>query len=410
MLIKPAGPDCNMSCVYCFYLGKSELFPETQTHRMEEDVLEEVVRQFLSQPLRELSFSWQGGEPTLMGLSFFRKAVSLQQEYGRGQVVGNGFQTNGLLINRDWADFLAEYKFLVGISLDGPQHIHDFYRPLRSGKGSWTRVVKSAQLMLESGVAVNALSVVNDYSVRFPEATYRFHKNLGLEHMQFIPCVESDPDNPGKAAPFSVPAAKYGEFLCRLFDLWMADFEEGRPTTSVRFFDSLFFLYVGLPPPECTLLEECGSYVVVEHNGDVFSCDFFVEDAFKLGNVRKDKLVNMLNSQKQTEFGREKKSLPRDCLECCWLTYCRGGCTKDRLRDPRDMRLNHFCPSFKMFFQHAHGRLENLAEEWKKRQAFESQGRQAGLPQEQEKRHRVGRNDPCPCGSGQKHKKCCGRL
>ncbi|MGD2294350.1 MAG: anaerobic sulfatase maturase [Candidatus Aminicenantes bacterium] len=411
VLIKPAGPDCNMACTYCFYLEKSELFPETRIHRMGEDVLEEVTRQLLSQPIRELAFSWQGGEPTLMGLPFFQKAVDCQQKFGRGQVVGNGLQTNGLQIDKDWAEFLSEYKFLVGLSLDGPEHIHDFYRFLCSGRGSWSRVVRSARLLLDSGVAVNALSVVNDYSVRFPEETYTFFKDLGLEYMQFIPCVETDPEDPSKAAPFSVSSEAYGSFLCRLFDLWMGDFKEGKPTTSVRFFDSLFYTYVGMPPPECTLLEECGNYVVVEFNGDVYSCDFFVEPEWKLGSVKTDKLVHMLNSHRQKEFGRKKKALPQTCRDCRWLQSCRGGCPKDRIRDPRDNRLNHFCLAYKMFFQHADDRLQELARDWKREQALKIQADQQKYPEDRILRNRkIGRNNPCPCGSGLKYKKCCGRL
>ncbi len=410
ILIKPAGPDCNMNCTYCFYLKKSELFPETKVHRMTEEILEEVTRQFLAQPLQELSFSWQGGEPTLMGLPFFGKAVKLQEKYGHGQVVGNGLQTNGYLINQKWAEFLNTYKFLIGLSLDGPRHVHDKYRFFGNGKGSWSRVVNSAKLLLDAGVAVNVLSVVNDYSVRFPEEIYNYFKDLGLEYMQFIPCVETDPKNSSRLASFSVSARAYGTFLCRLFDLWLADFKDGKPTTSIRFFDSVFYGYVGMPPPECTLLEKCGNYVVVEHNGDVFSCDFFVEESWRLGSVLSSNLIDMLNSKQQNVFGEKKKALPKDCLDCRWLHHCRGGCIKDRIRDPQDRKLSHFCSAYKMFFQHANSRLQKMASAWKNEQAREFQDRQQEDLKERAKRQRkIGRNDPCSCGSGLKYKKCCGR-
>lgn len=411
ILIKPAGPDCNMNCTYCFYLKKSELFPETKVHRMTEEVLEEVIRQFLAQPLRELSFSWQGGEPTLMGLPFFQKAVELQQKHGSGQVVGNGLQTNGLLIDKQWAEFLNTYKFLIGLSLDGPEHVQNKYRYLRNRKGSWSRVTDSAKLLLDEGVAVNALSVVNDYSVRFPEEIYEYFKGIGLEYMQFIPCVETDPKDSSKLAPFSVAADAYGSFLCRLFDLWLADFKEGKPTTSIRFFDSVFYIYAGLPPPECTLLEECGNYVVVEHNGDVYSCDFFVEDLWRLGSVLSGNLVEMLNSKRQKSFGEKKKTLSKDCMDCQWLIQCRGGCIKDRIGDPQDRHLSHFCSAYKMFFQHADSRLQKLASDWKKEQAREYQARQQeSLKERAGTQKKIGRNDPCPCGSGLKYKKCCGGI
>jgi uncharacterized protein len=402
VLIKPAGPDCNMACTYCFYLEKADLFPDTKTHRMSEDILEETVKQVLAQGESEVSFGWQGGEPTLMGLPFFQKAVQFQQQYGKSQTVGNGLQTNGLLIDKEWAKLLSEYKFLIGLSLDGPEHIHDRYRKMRNGKGSWSQVVDKAKLLLDNDVATNALIVINDYSVDYPEDIYSFHKSIGLNHMQFIPCLETDPTDPSRKATFSAPADKYGQFLCRLFDLWLDDFDGMIATTSIRFFDSLFHIYVDFPPPECTLLKECGVYVVVEHNGDVYSCDFFVDPEWKLGNIKVNRLVDMLNSSTQTRFGRLKASLPNDCIQCAWLQTCRGGCTKDRIHNPSNPRLSHFCESYKVFFEHADKRFKELAAEWKRQQML-----QQPMPPPQH-RPDVGRNDPCPCGSGLKYKKCCG--
>lgn len=409
VLVKPAGPECNMACTYCFYLRKSELFPGVQTHRMSEEVLEEMTRQVMNQSQKQVSFSWQGGEPTLMGLPFFKKVVELQMKYGRGHAVGNGLQTNGLLIDEQWAEFLKEYKFLVGLSIDGPEHIHDRYRLMRNGKGSWSRISDRARLLLDSEVEVNALAVLNDYSVRFPEEIYEFFKSIGLNYMQFIPCVELDPNHPEQLAPFAVSPEEYGAFLCKMFDLWMADFIDDSPSTSVRFFESVFFHYVGLTPPECTLLDECGVYVVVEHNGNVYSCDFFVEPDWKLGNVMKDDLETLLNSEKQKKFGQMKSALPRECQECQWLSVCRGGCTKDRLHNPYDKTSNYLCPSYKIFFQHADARLKKLADEWKKRQAFASMPQPAPGGSEPQALKKIGRNAPCPCGSGKKYKKCCGR-
>ena len=410
VLVKPAGPDCNMACSYCFYLEKSTLFPGAKSHRMSEEILREIIRQVMGQSQQEVSFGWQGGEPTLMGLPFFEKAIEFQKEYGRNHVVGNGLQTNGLLIDKNWAEFFKEYKFLVGLSIDGPEHVHDHYRLMRNGKGSWSRVADKAKLLLDAGVEVNALAVVNDYSVKYPEEIYEYLKSIGLNYMQFIPCVETDPRNPGQSAPFTVPAEKFGEFLRTVFDLWLADFNGDMPSTSVRFFDSLFFHYGGLPPPECTLLEECGVYVVVEHNGDVYSCDFFVEPEWRLGNVMMDNLSTLLNSEKQRRFGRVKATLPEGCRECQWVSYCRGGCTKDRLHNPDNRTLNHLCSSYKIFFEHANATLEKLADEWKQRQYLEGLSHAAGLESGSRSPKKIGRNDPCPCGSGEKYKKCCGRA
>lgn len=411
VLVKPAGPDCNLACNYCFYLKKSELFSQTKVHRMNDEVLEAMIRQMMTQGGQNISFGWQGGEPTLMGLDFFQKAVHFQEKYGHGKSVGNGLQTNGTLLNEKWAAFLKKYNFLVGLSLDGPEHIHNKYRHLRSGLGSWDKVYQSARLLLNAGVETNALTVVNDYSAQFPEEIYDFHKELGLNYMQFIPCVETDPFDASKAASFSVSPRQFGEFLIQIFDKWQADFRGGLPTTSVRYFDSVFYTYVGLTPPECTLLKSCGIYLVVEHNGNVYSCDFFVEPRWKLGNVLEDRMIDMLNSPQQTEFGNLKAKLPPECRNCRWLRHCYGGCTKDRMQDPRDHGVSHFCESYKMFFRHADMRMRRLAEDWKKQQqpqGSEFQQTRSKSP-EAVAEIKVGRNDPCPCGSGKKYKKCCGR-
>ncbi|MBM3310321.1 MAG: anaerobic sulfatase maturase [Candidatus Aminicenantes bacterium] len=365
LLVKPAGPDCNLACSYCFYRDKSAVFPETLVHRMSGEVLEATMRQLFDQSGPSVSVGWQGGEPTLMGLPFFEKAVELQIRFGRGKSVGNGLQTNGLLLDRTWAKFLREYHVLVGLSLDGPEHVHDRYRLKSGGQSTWREVVDRAGMLLDEGVETNALVVVNDYSVRFPEEVYEFHKSLGLVHMQFIPCVEADPADPSRGASFSAPGEAFGDFLVKLFDLWRADFRDGEPTTFVRFFDSLFFLYVDREPPECTLLPECGTYLVVEHNGDVYACDFFVEPAWKLGHVLDGKLIHMLNSARQAEFGRGKSRLPGPCRACPWLRICRGGCPKDRLRDPGDGGLSHFCAGLKKFFAHADPHFRALAAAWK---------------------------------------------
>lgn len=372
LLIKPSGPDCNLDCTYCFYLDKAQLFPATKTHRMSLETLEEMTRQALQQRAPHISFSWQGGEPTLMGLPFFRNAVEFQKKYGAGKTVGNGLQTNGILLDAEWASFLKQYDFLVGLSLDGPEHIHDRYRIATGGQGSWQRVYDCAKMLIGEDVATNALIVVNDYSVQFPEEIYRFHKDLGLTYMQFIPCVETDPTNPAQAAAFSVSAEQYGKFLNKVFDLWHADIRDGVAAVSVRYFDSVFHKYVGLDAPDCTLMKSCGTYVVVEHTGDVYACDFFVEDTWKLGNVMTHRLVEILNSPRQTEFGDMKAALPGECVDCEWLRKCQGGCTKDRIRDHQDKGSNHFCLSYKMFFEHADVRLQSLAEQWKQQNGYEA--------------------------------------
>ncbi len=275
VLVKPSGPDCNLGCAYCFYLEKETLFPETDLHRMSPEIQEEMIRQVMQQSGQSVSIGWQGGEPALMGLEFYKRAIDLEKKYGHGQSVSNGFQTNGTLLDREWAQFFKQYDWLIGLSLDGPQHIHDKYRQDKGQRPTWEKVERVARMLLEEGVAVNAMCCVTDYSADYAKELYNYYKNLGLTWMQFIPVVETDKEDQTKAASFSLTDEKYGYFLIELFDLWYADIRDGVATTSVRDFDSLFHHYVGLDPLECTHNKECGSYVVVEHNGNVYSCDFF---------------------------------------------------------------------------------------------------------------------------------------
>jgi uncharacterized protein len=335
---------------------------------MSPQVQEETIRQVMQQSGDGVSLAWQGGEPTLMGLDFYQRAIDLEMKYGHGQSVGNGLQTNGLLLNRDWAKFLKKYDWLVGISLDGPKHIHDHFRFDQGGKGTHQRVEDNAKMLLDEGVSANAMCCVTSHSVKYPEELYNYFKGLGLTFMQFIPIVETDKNDPSRAADFSVSAEAYGHFLNKLFDLWRADFKNGQPTTSVRHFESVFYSYVGLEAPECTMMKECGPYVVIEHNGNVYSCDFFVEPKWKLGNVMHDRIINMLNSKKQTIFGMAKAQLPRECKQCTWLTKCYGGCTKDRIKDPKDNHKPRFCTSYKLFFNHADATLSDMAVQWQQNQ------------------------------------------
>ncbi|MCT7904659.1 Anaerobic sulfatase-maturating enzyme homolog YdeM [Candidatus Ornithobacterium hominis] len=369
ILVKPSGPDCNLGCTYCFYLEKEAMFPGAKKHRMSDEVLEELIKQGLSQADDYVQFTWQGGEPTLMGLDFYKKVINLQQKYAKNQMIANALQTNGVLINDEWAQFLGRWNFLVGLSLDGPQHIHDKYRFTQGGKPSWEKVMAAQKKLSHWDVEMNAMCCVTNYSADFPDELYHFYKRLGMKWMQFIPIVETDKKDPSKAADFSVTPEKYGKFLKRIFDLWWNDFENGEPTTMVRNIDSVFYTYVDMPSPECTLLEQCGVYPTVEHNGDVFSCDFFVEDHWRLGNIMQgDQLIEMINSSTQMKFGKMKNILPEKCHTCEWYKNCYGGCTKDRIKDMRDEGNPRFCQSTIDFLEHSHSRLQFLAQRWKQRQ------------------------------------------
>ena len=361
VLIKPAGPDCNMDCSYCFYLDKASLFGASEKHRMTDELLEETIRQTMQQSGHSVSLAWQGGEPTLMGLGFFRRAAELQKQYGAGKLVENSLQTNGILLDKKWAAFLRENNWLVGMSLDGPREIHDRYRVDRGENATHARVEENARMLLSQGVQANAMCVVTSHSVNFPDELYHYFKELGYKYMHFIPIQERDEDDPGKPASYSVSARDYGEFLIRMFDLWAADFENGMPGTSLNLFETLLYPYVGLPSPNCTLNRACGNYVVVEHNGDVYSCDFFVEPQWKLGNIGQHRILDMLNSEKQNTFGSSKGRLPDACMKCRWLSKCYGGCLKDRRNNTQNKDRTAFCGSHKMFFEHADPVLEQMA-------------------------------------------------
>ena len=359
ILVKPSGPDCNLACSYCFYTCKEEYFGTDAIHRMDNQTLDLLIKKSLQRPGEGMGFGWQGGEPTLMGLDFFKQVIELQKRYGKGMKVSNSLQTNGILLDESWIDFLKEYSFLVGLSIDGPKHIHDTYRVGRGGQPTHASVERAARAMLDAGVAVNALTVVTEKSSRFAKEIYDYLKALGFQYMQFIPIMEMDYHDTRKVADFSVTAASYGKFLCEVFDLWLADFKDGRPTTSIRQFETYAAVYLGHEAFECTARKTCGDYLVVEHNGDVYSCDFFVEETWKLGSLHDERsLADMLNGKRQTLFGEVKAKLDNRCLRCPWLRFCYGGCPKDRLRNPATKRFNPFCESIKMFFSYADERFK----------------------------------------------------
>ncbi|MCU0484868.1 MAG: anaerobic sulfatase maturase [Anaerolineales bacterium] len=365
VLVKPSGATCNLACDYCYYLDKARLYSALPP-RMSDAVLEAMIQQLMSQNTPQLSIGWQGGEPTLMGLPFYRKAVSLMEQYGRGQSVANGLQTNGMLVDGEWARFFHDYHFLVGLSIDGPEHIHDRYRRNPGGHGSWRKALDAAGLLLDHGVEVNVLTVINHYSVQFPDEIYQFHKSQGLNYMQFIPCVETKANGRASSSP---SAASFGAFLSRLFDLWLADFENGAPTTSIRWFEALLLNYAGFGPTECTLMKRCGNYLLIEHTGDVYACDFSVEPEWKLGNLLETPLTTLFNSRQQASFGRLKADLSSECCACAWKQRCRGGCTQDRQQTLISERHYHFCEAYKRFFTHADARLQDLANAWKQNNA-----------------------------------------
>ncbi len=421
VLVKPAGPDCQMQCEYCFYLPK-EPADTPQRHRMSSETLDALLASALFCAVGRITFVWQGGEPTLMGLEFYRTVVARQNDLRLPHLrPHNSLQTNGLLIDDQWCRFLRENDWLVGLSLDGPAHVHDRYRRL-AASATHERVEAAARRLLANEVKANAVFVVNDYSAGHAVEILEYLGELGFEYAQFIPCVEWLPDQPGQPAPFTVPPERCGEFLCAAFDWWYPRTRALEPPLKLRWFDAVLATYLDLPADDCTLAAECGNYLVVDYNGDVYPCDFYVEPPLRLGNVHDlDRpLGDLLNSPRQAAFGRCKSALPRACNVCPWLRHCRGGCPKDRLAD----RLNYLCPAYRMFFEHAHERLAELARRWKEEHDTSNLARELARDISSDDAARAseqvltalaapvvnaGRNDPCPCGSGRKYKRCCGR-
>ncbi len=362
LLIKPAGPDCNLNCSYCFYLHKSTYFGG-RTHRMNDETLEMLIKKGIQSSDTDINFIWQGGEPALMGIDFYKKAIELQTKYGEGKTISNSFQTNGLLLNQEWAKFLKKHNFLVGLSLDGPEHIHNKYRKFPNETGSWQKVFDNAMLLLNTGVEVNAMVCVTDYSSMFANEMYRFFKQNGLNYMQFISIIERSKTDNTIPAKYTVSPEQYGNFLCQLFDCWINDFRDGVPTTFVNPIEAILFNFAGLSAPECTLNKNCGTYMVIEHNGDVYACDFFVESDWRLGTLFKDDLRMLLNSGIQDHFGKLKNRLKNPCIHCEWVRYCHGGCTRNRWGMPSS-EGNYLCAGYKMFYEHAHLHLKKIAIQW----------------------------------------------
>jgi len=408
VFVKPAGAACNLACGYCYYLetGGGRPLSQRPVARMPDEVLEAYIRQHLdAAPGPNVLFSWHGGEPTLLGVAFYERVAALQRLYRRdGQRVANGIQTNGVLIDDDWCRFLARGGFHVGLSLDGPADLHDGYRVTRGGGASHAQAVRAFERLRSHGVPCEVLCVVHDHSVRQPIRVYRFLKKLGAREVAFLPLVQPEPGAPAGVSRASVDPAAYGEFLCAIFDEWV---ERDRSKVAVQIFDEATRPARGLPHSLCTCRETCGDVPVVERDGSVYSCDHFVDAAHRVGNILESPLAALVDHPAQRAFGQAKRDrLPRTCRECPVLLMCNGGCPKDRVACAPDGEpgLNYLCPGLKRFFTHV---LPFAV-----RVGLERPGVAASAWLEPTRARRpgpvVGRNDPCPCGSGSKFKKCCG--
>jgi uncharacterized protein len=372
ILTKPVGPICNLDCKYCFYLEKEKLYPSENQWRMSDAVLEEYIRQYIhSQPVAEINFAWQGGEPTLLGIDFFRKVVTLQKKFACGKGISNAIQTNGTLLDNEWCEFLAANNFLVGLSIDGPAEMHDVYRVDKRQQPTFDKVMQGLELLKKHSVEFNTLTVVNRVNSQSPLEVYRFLKSIGSQYLQFIPLVEraaeaesqtagftlAEPplprqQNSAAVTPWSVEAQQYGNFLCAIFDEWV---RHDVGTTFVQLFDTALGNWMGLGSSLCVFAEKCGAALAIEHNGDLYSCDHYVYPRYKLGNVMNQSLGAMVNSPFQIKFGNDKSnSLPKYCRQCEVRFACNGECPKHRFIQTPDGEsgLNYLCAAYKKFFNH----------------------------------------------------------
>ncbi len=432
MLAKPTGPICNLACRYCFYLEKESLYPHGEAWKMSDETLRAFVGQYVdAQPdgVDEIDFAFQGGEPTLMGLDFFRRAVALQKELApAGMRIRNSLQTNGIKLDEEWCEFLKEHDFLVGLSIDGPPELHDRYRVDRKGAGTHRQVLGALNLLRQRQVEFNALVCVNRHNGAHPQRVYRYLRDAGVEYLQFIPIVEPRPGisawgpAPSRDVPpeervteRSVLPDQFGRFLVAVFEEWVHR-DVGR--VFVRDFDQALAAWAGAGATLCVYAPTCGRATAIEHNGDLYSCDHYVFSEFKLGNIHETPIRELANSPRQEQFGRDKSErLPDFCRTCSVRFACNGACPKDRILHTPDgqLGLNYLCAGFKMFFEHIDPCMQFMAVELKAgRPAAGIMRRlraeeQRAMQEAEAKGRPLRRNDPCPCGSGKKYKSCCMR-
>jgi uncharacterized protein len=385
VMAKPVGARCNLNCKYCYYLEKKNLYIDSNIPIMTDNVLENFIKQFIqSQSAPVISFVWQGGEPMLAGLEFYRKAVGYQKYYAAGRKIINAFQTNGTLIDEKWCRFFRDHNFLIGVSVDGPEKIHDHYRPDKRGYGSWKRVMEGIRLLKDYKVDFNTLTVINDHNATYPLEVYEFLKSIGSRFHQYIPIVEQEaadnsdyplslvsPDYTGKThiTDWSVRPEQFGNFYIKIFDRWVRN-DVG--SVFVQMFDVMLANWINEPCGLCVYDKTCGSASVLEHNGDLYSCDHFVYPENLLGNILDKPLLSMMLSDRQKKFGASKRAaLPPTCLNCAFLEICSGECPKNRVQSEpgSEKGLNYLCSGLKKLFTHVTPYMNFMAGELRNKRA-----------------------------------------
>lgn len=422
-MAKPGGAICNLDCTYCFYLEKENLYINNKNWRMSGDVLRSYVKQYIeTQDVPVVTFAWQGGEPTLLGVDFFEKVVELQREYSNGKKIENTFQTNGVLLDDDWCEFFKENDFLIGLSIDGPEEIHDRYRVFKGGQPSFAKVMNGLEYLQKHRVDYNTLTCVQKDNSYEPLKVYQFLKDIGSNFMQFIPIIERQADNSDEllrlvkpsydksafVPDWSVESLQYGKFLTDIFDEWVRN-DVGQ--YYVQIFDMALEIWYSGHSSLCLFKETCGGAMAIEHNGDIYSCDHYVYPENKLGNLTEESLGKIVNSEKQLKFGNDKRdTLPKYCQECEVKFACKGECPKHRFIFTPDGEygLNYLCAGYKHFFNHINPYMKFMSKQlFQKLPPANVMGwakeKDRGFPS-----YKLGRNDECPCGSGKKAKVCCG--
>ncbi len=398
LLIKPASADCNLRCEYCFYIDHLENVKKKP--RMSDEILEIMIKSYMSTDQnKQYSFGWQGGEPTLMGIDFFKKVVEFQLKYAQpGSSIKNGIQTNATMITEELARFFGEYKFLLGVSLDGPEYLHDHYRKTAGEKPTQTLVMRGIERLKRHGVEFNILTLVNNQTVKKAKEIYLYHRDKGFFFHQYIPCVEFNVD--GSLKPFSINGEEWGMFLSDLFDEWI---KEDVNKVSIRLFDSIMEYLVHGRYNVCFMGESCVQYFVVEYDGSVYPCDFFVRKDLLLGNVKTDTWERLLKSKEYQDFGSQKANWNKECDLCPYLSLCHGDCQKFRFGAPTNSKkMSALCKGWKMFYTRKLPSFISISEEFKAQHNINT------LPHF--KMDKIGRNVSCPCGSGIKFKNCCGKI
>lgn len=400
VMFKTVSTDCNLDCAYCYY--RESLEGSRVRRRLDPGLLEQFIPTYMAYiaDVKVASMSWQGGEPTLAGLSLFERVVALQAAHAApGTLISNALQTNAVLLDEAWGAFLKRYNWLVGVSLDGPEKIHDALRTDRGGRGSVARVLRGIDVLRRHGVDFNILCVLGPHNVRRAGELMAFFRAQRFTHVQLIPAMDFQAIQPDRPASFLITPAEYGAFLVDAFDAW---YEAGSPTISVRIFDNFLQSYLGVPNDMCVHAATCDAGIVVEWDGSAYPCDFYIHPGWKLGNVLDTPLAELASGPSRMAFIAQKAPLPAECARCEWLRVCKSGCPRNRATRDGVPAPDYFCASYKQFFGHAHARLEGLKSAIERKQKYleitgsASNGAAA-----------AGRNDPCPCGSGRKHKLCC---